>query len=342
MMKWLFERLCRIALLAILAAAVPASAQADEGLERVRAGDMRVASIGYRLSVGAAALCDLQEPGLGIQFHMLAQYPPESRDRVRAHFGFAGTVAVEGVVPDSPADRAGVKQDDTVAAIEGVVIPAGLPGEASNAEYIALYTAIAALPPEKPVEMTVIRAGERLRLRILPVPACRTRYELKLSDSFDARADGALVQITSRYLNETPLELLPALLAHELSHNILHHRVRLEAKGAGFGLLSGFGGNVGLFRQTEMQADILAVHLLARAGYDPAIAAGFRREIGPKQLAGMIRSRSHPPLKDRIAIAEAEAAKIAAAGGNAPLPAFYTARNDPLDGNWKPLLPEGR
>jgi len=338
-MKRVFERLGRLALLLILAAALPASAQADEALERVRAGDMRVASIGYRLSVGAAAICDRKEPGLGIQLHTLAQYPPESRDRVRAHFGFSGNVAVEGVVPGSPAERAGVKQDDGIVAIEGVTIPADLPGEASNAGFIALYESLAALPPDQPIEMTVVRAGERLRLRIQPVPACRTRYELELDDGFDARADGAFVQITSRYLNETPLELLPALLAHELSHNILRHRERLEAAGAGFGLLSGFGSNVGLFRQTEIQADILAVHLLARAGYDPGIAARFRREIGPKQLVGMIRSRSHPPLKDRIALAEAEAARIAAAGGNAPLPPFYAARNEPLDGNWKPLLP---
>lgn len=337
-MKWMFERLRQLVLMVILAAAVPAAAQGDAGLERVRAGDMRVASIGYRLSVGAAALCDRQEPGLGIQFHTLAQYPPDWRDRVRAHFSFAGTVAVEGVVPGSPAEQAGVKQDDSVVAIAGVAIPTGLPGEASNAEYIALHNAIAALPTG-PVEMTVIRAGERLQLRIQPIPACRTRYELKLDDSFDARADGAFVQITSKYLNETPLDLLPALIAHELSHNILRHAARLDAAGATFGLLSGFGGNVGLFRQTEMQADILAVHLLARAGYDPGIAARFRREIGPKQLAGMIRSRSHPPLKVRIALAEAEAAKIAAAGSDASLPAFYAERNAPLDGNWKPLLP---
>lgn len=340
-MKRVFERFLRIALPAILAAAASASAsaQGDPGLENLRAADMRLASIGYRLSVGAAALCDRLEPGLGIQLHTLGQYPPDSRDRVRAHFGFAGNVAIEGVVPGSPADRAGLKQDDTVAAIGGVALPAGPSGEASTAPFVALYEAIAALPPDRPVEMTVIRAGERLRLSIPPVPACRTRYELKIADDFDARANGAFVQITSRYLTETPAELLPALVAHELAHNILRHAARLDAAGAEFGLLSGFGRNAGLFRQAEIQADILAVHLLARAGYDPAIAVRFRREMGPKQLAGMIRSRSHPPLGDRIAIAEAEAAKIAAAGGKAALPAFYAARNEPLDGNWKPLLP---
>lgn len=337
-MKRLFERLRPFVLPVILAAAVPVSAQADAGLESLRAADMRLASIGYRLSVGAAPLCDRLEPGLGIQFHMIGQYPPTQRIRVRAHFGFAGNVAVEGVVPGSPAERAGVRQDDTVVAIGGVAVPSEVPDDASTAQLVALHDAIAALPPDRPVDLTVLRAGERLPLRVPPVPACRTRYELRIDDNFDARADGAFVQITSKYLTDTPAELLPALLAHELSHNILRHAARLDAAGATFGLMSGFGRNVGLFRQTEIQADILAVHLLARAGYDPAVAARFRREMGPKQLAGMVRSRSHPPLKDRIAIAEREAAKIAAAGGNAPLPAFFAARDQPLDGNWKPLL----
>lgn len=336
-MKRLYERFRCVALLAILAPA--AQAQADQGLENLRAADMRLAEIGYRLNVGAAALCDLKEPGLGVQLHTLAQYPPDQRERIRAHFGFSGNVAVEGVVPGSPADRAGLRQDDTIVAIDGVAIPAEPSAEASTAQFVALHDAIAALPPDRPVEIGVIRAGQRLQLRVAPVPACRTRYELRIEDRFDARANGSFVLITSKYLTDTPVELLPAPIAHELSHNILRHARRLEAKGAEFGLLSGFGRNVGLFRQAEIQADILAVHLLARAGYDPAIAARFRREMGPKQLAGMIRSRSHPSLKDRIAIAEAEAAKIAAAGGAAPLPGFYNDRSAPLDGNWQGLMP---
>lgn len=338
-MKHLFPRPAHAMCLALLLVASPAAAQGDANMEMLRAADMRLATIGYRLSVGAAALCDRKEPGLGVQLHTLTQYDPAARDRVRAHFGFAGNVAVEGVVPGGAAERAGLHQDDTIAAIGGVAIPDTAPGPASTAQYTALYEAVAALPPDSPVDVTVIRAGERKHVRILPVPACRTRYELRIADNYDALADGNLVQITSKYLNETPAELLPALLAHELSHNILRHAARLEAAGADFGMMSGFGRNVGFFRQTEIQADILAVHLLARAGYDPAIAVRFRREMGPKQLAGMVRSRSHPSSRDRIAIAEAEVAKIAAADGNAPLPAFVGERNAPLDGNWRPLLP---
>lgn len=331
-----------VGLLAMLGAGLgmPASAlaESDAPLEALRTADQRLASIGYRLSVAAASLCDRTEPGLGLQLHTLAQYDPAVRDGVRTHFGFAGPVAIEAVVPGGPADRAGLRQDDTVLAIGGVALPGESVGAASTDSLAALHAAVAALPPAAPVAVTVLRAGARHEVRVIPVPACRTRYELRIADGFDARANGELVQLTSRYLEDVPPQLLPAVVAHELSHNILRHRARLEAAGVDFGLASGFGRNAGLFRQTEIEADILSVHLLVRAGYPPDIAARFWREIGPRLLEGKIRSRSHPPFRDRAATIETEAAQIAAAGKDAPLPAFFTARGQPLDGNWQKLL----
>lgn len=339
MLRWL-------AVLAWLAAvaSVPARAQDATLLEAIRAGDMRLASIGYRLSVAAAPLCDRKEPGLGLQLHTLAQYGPPARERVRAHFHFEGAnmVAVEGVVPEGPAARAGLRQDDTVTAIGGIAMPRGLPDIASTAQLEALNAAIAALPPGEPVEIVAMRAGAPVRLRVVAVPACRTRYELRIADGFDARANGDLVQLTSKYLDTVDDSLLPAVIAHELAHNILRHAARLDAAGAQFGLASGFGRNVGLFRQTEIEADILSVHLLARAGYPLEIAARFWREVGPKLLEGKMRSRSHPPFKDRAATVDAEAARIAAAGGHAPLPDFYARRAQPLDGKWEDLLIRAR
>lgn len=324
----------------VLILSVPARAQDAALLEAIRAGDMRLASIGYRLSVAAAPLCDRQEPGFGWQLHTLAQYGPAARDSVRRHFRFAGvnTVAVEGVVPGGPAERAGLRQDDTIVAIGGVALPRDLPDAASTAQLAALYATIATFPPDKPIEVAVIRGGAPVRVRITPIPACRTRYELRIDDSFDARANGDLVQITSEYLDEVDESLLPAPIAHELAHNILRHAARLEAAGAQFGLASGFGRNAGLFRQTEIEADILSVHLLARAGYPTEIAARFWGGFGPRLIAGKVRSRSHPPFKDRAATVAAEAARIAAAGGRAPLPDFYARRGEPLDGKWEALL----
>lgn len=321
---------------------MPAAAQTRDFLESMRAADLRVAIIGYRLSRAATPLCDRLEPGTGLQLHTLAQYAPAARDMIRSHFRMSGTVGVAGVVPGSPAEQAGIRPDDNIVRIDAIKPSSTISQAASTAALETLHGQLAVLPPQVPIEVTVERAGRELRLRVQPEPICRTRYELRIDDDFDARANGDLVQLTSRYLEAVDPELLPAVVAHELAHNILRHRERLEAAGADFGLASGFGRNVGLFRQTEIEADILSVHILARAGYPLSIAGRFWREVGPQLLRGKIRSRSHPPLEDRIATVEAEAAKLAKSDNAAPLPAFFDRRDAPLDGNWRPLLVRAR
>lgn len=315
-----------------------AQAQDAAWFEAMRQADLQLATTGFRLSTAAAPLCDRQEPGTGLQLHSLSQYGGDAREAARKHFGFTTPIAVEGPVAGSPAAKAGIAQDDSIVRIAGVSPPAETTETASTQPLIDFLSRIADLPPTQPIEVVAMRGDREVRFTVAPVAACRTRYELRIADSFDARANGDLVQITSKYLEAVDAALLPALVAHELSHNILRHRERLAAAGAEFGLASGFGRNVGLFRQTEIQADILSVHLLARAGYRPELAARFWREAGPKIMAGMIRSRSHPAIEDRVATVEAEAARIKAAGDTPPLPAFFADRDKPLDGNWQPLL----
>lgn len=337
-------RIVALALCWLWIAAIPANAQGvDAGtLGLLRQADLKLATIGFRMSVAAAPLCDRLEPGTGLQLHTLAQYDAASRPAVRAYFRMAGTLGVEGVVPGSPADRAGVRQDDTIITIAGLAAPTELPAGGSTEPLARLHTALAAKSWQQPMKLVISRDGTAREIEIKPVAACFTRYELRIAGRFDARADGELVQISSRYIEDIAPDLLPATVAHELAHNILRHRERLSAAGAEFGLASGFGRNVGLFRRAELEADILSVHLLARAGYDPRIGARFWREAGPTIMAGLIRSRSHPPGKDRAAAMAAEAERIERAGGNAALPEFYAQRNGPLPGDWQALLAQRR
>ncbi|KAI1693910.1 PDZ domain-containing protein [Ditylenchus destructor] len=315
-----------------------ATTQTSELHEALRTADMRVAATGFRLSTAAAGLCDRQEPGTGIQLHTLAQYAPGSRAQVRAHFGMAGTAAVEGVVPGSPADRAGIRADDTIVKIGTIAPPDTLPAEASVATLEALYRQIAELPPGEPIEIAVLRNGKNASFH--RPPAARLPHPLRIAHRRPVRRARQWRAGSDhvKYIEDVDPELFPAVVAHELAHNILRHRVRLIAAGASFGLASGFGRNVRLFRQTEIQADILSVHLLARAGYAPSLAARFLREVGPRLLEGQIPSRSHPPIRARAGTVEAEAARPAADG---KLPAFYARRNAALTGEWQSLLVRG-
>jgi hypothetical protein len=334
----LFFRLCFLTFLVVLALPVRAHADDDSALfEAFRAADMRLATAGYRLSTANAALCDRQEPGHGIQIHTLDQYAPGLRPAVAAHFGFAGAVAVEGVVAGSPAERAGIRPDDTIVGFGGITLAPQADGPASTARLVALWSAVAALPSTAPIRVDLLRRGAALSVTVQPVAACRTRYELAITPDLEASANGDMVRIGSGYYDRFDAELVAVVIAHELAHNILRHRKRLKAVGAEFGILSGFGRNADFFRQAELQADILAVHLLARAGYPGDLASRFRQHPVAKARSGAFQLRSHPHWKDRLRVALAEEVRIAAAGPTAP---FVAERDSPLTGDWRSLVPE--
>ncbi len=334
-------RLFHLLLIMVFAACgapVYAQVAADPALfEGFRAADLRLATAGYRLSTANAPLCDRLEPGHGIQVHTLDQYAPALRPAVAAHFRFAGALAVEGVVSASPAERAGVRPDDTIVRFGDIAVAPQTDGPPSSDRLVAFWGAVAALPPTAPIRVGLLRGGMPLTVTIQPVPACRTRYELAITSALEASANGEIVRFSSGYYDVFDADLVAVAIAHELAHNILRHRERLKAVGAEFGLLSGFGRNMGFFRQAELQADTLAVHLLARAGYPADLASRFRQHPVAKARSGMFQSPSHPHWRDRLRVALAEEARIATNGPGAP---FVAERDSPLTGDWRPLVPK--
>lgn len=310
--------------------------------EALRSADLRLAAIGWRLATANAALCDRTEPGIGFQLHALDLFDGRERDAAQRHFGFATPIAVEGVLPGTPAAAAGLRQDDSLVRVGPVVI-AGLTGKAGTTQrLVAAQLAIAALPSDQPIEVELIRAGAAVRAMVQPVPACKSRFELRVAEDFGASADGTMVQISASFLETYPGDQLAAVVAHEFAHNILRHRDRLEARGVDWGLLKGFGGNVKYFRQTELQADLLSVYLLHNAGYDPRVSLAFWRRFGPSKAGGIFRSRSHPAWRDRIATIEAEIAKLTPGAAKPVVPSLIPDRANPLTGDWQSLLVRAR
>lgn len=326
--------------------AIAAPARADDSLfEVIRAADAAAAGIGYRLAVANAALCDRLEPGLGLVLHTPAQYAPALRRQAIEHFRLDGPAGVEAVIAGSPAARAGLAADDTITGAGPLrFAPSDPAAEATTGPLVKIAGGIAALPPGAPLALRGTRRGIAFVRTVEPVPACRTRFEVVIATELSAQADGEMVQVSSRFLEEFPDDQVAAVIAHELAHNILRHRERLEERGAAFGAMSGFGRNVRYFRQAELQADILSVSLLANAGYDPAAAARFWQAYGPRHSGGLLSSRSHPAWRDRLAAIKDEIALIAAqaAAGRPYRPPILDSRDSPLDGDWRGLLGTAR
>lgn len=297
--------------------------------EALRTADLRLATIAYRLTTANAALCDRLQPQLGMPIHALTQYGAASRPAVTAVFGFESVVGVEGVVADGPAARAGVRANDSILAIDGHAQP-GLSaiGPDGAGDRDAAEARIGGGGPT--VTLSVSRGGQQRELSVTPVPGCRSRFEVLLGSGLGASADGAIVQIGERFFQGYADQEIAVIVAHELAHNILRHRARLDAAKVDNGLFAELGRNGRLIRETEADADRLGIYLLANAGYDPMAAPKFWREKGGDIDGGLFRSRTHASSKARAEVLEAVAKEIAATPGRPIVPAILATRDVPL------------
>lgn len=292
------------------AAASQAGDSQRELLLALRSIDVRVATIGYRLAAASVDLCNERTPLAGIFLHDLAQYSAKYRESAIRSFGLGAGPSVLAVAVGSPADAAGIKADDRLVAIDGRVF---MSTRAAN-EAASFSSADAALAlferefADGAADVTVGRAGTEMTLRMQGRLGCVSRFQVVPGSRFGASADGRYVQLTSSLAARVDDDgQLAAVLAHELAHNILQHRVSLNEAGVSRGMLKIFGRNARLIRETEKEADLLSVYLLARAGYPPTAASAFWLRFGPERPWGPFGSPTHPGWKDRARVLDAEA-----------------------------------
>ena len=103
-----------------------------------------------------------------------------------------------------------------------------------------------------------------------------------------------------------------AVVAHELAHNLLKHKERLNAQKVNRGFFGQFGKSAGRIRKTEIEADRLSVWLMANAGYDPQAAIRFWTRYGKQHGKGIFSASTHYRWKKRVKLFEEEIAKMKA------------------------------
>ena len=320
--------LTAFALLAMTPAGAWQPPSADASLLAMRALDQRVATIGYRLATAGRALCAAHQNLPGFAVHDLSQYGASFRPAAIRAFGLDAGPGVLALVPGSPADRAGLRLDDVLLSLDGQALPHGDPGRDRSFDRMAhILDALEAAFADGSAEVEIKRAGARLMLHIGTEPGCASRFQLVPSGRLNAEADGRYVQVTTAITAYVADDAeLAAVLAHEFAHNILGHRVRLDAARVSRGFFGNFGRNAARIRETEIEADRYSVYLLDRAGYDPQAAVRFWTRFGQRGL-NFLGSPTHPNWRSRIALFETEIAAIrrAHAEGREPVPPFGPA-----------------
>lgn len=279
-------------------------------LVALRADETLVMSVGYRLTAFAGDLCPQKAASIGVEVDDLGSYAPAYRAQAERDLGLGELPAVSAVAAGGPAARAGVRSGDAITAVDGVAVPAQN-GFAREQQVLAALDLAAS---KGDVHLALVRAQHRLDIVVRPELTCPTRFQVKPSSELQALADGHYVEITTGLVHfvRGP-DQLAAVLAHELAHNILHHRERLDAAGR----------TPDRILQTENEADRLSIYLVDRAGYSVQAARDFWARLAhhSARARGM---RTHLPSKQRLGEISAEIARMQAlkAAGKQSEPAF--------------------
>ena len=292
---------------AVPAAAAPGLPVLRDRLDTLQALDTRVQSVGWRLARANAPYCRRVAPAIGLQLFDAAGFADPTA--VRAALELPGDIAVEAVAADSPAARAGLRPHLALRTVAGQPV-AALPAVPAGdyARLVGLHDRVdSALLATGSVALTDAAGGE---IVVTGEPVCVSKFEMTASGG-KAAADGRRVVIGRKLVEALPPdplrgdELLAAALAHELAHNLLGHRARLDQSGRSWGKI----------KAIEHEADRLAPWLLANAGYDPHAAVRFFERWGPKFDLGLFATPDHDGWKKRARVVSAEIQKVEVARG---------------------------
>jgi hypothetical protein len=288
--------------LAVLTFSPSIAAQAQGPMAALERQDLRLATVAERMLAANDSLCRQHMPLTGLILHSRDQYGASMAGDAFAN----GRVAVEAVVPGSAAERAGVVAGDGIVAIGAVRTDTLVrDGDAPLRD-----TAFATLAGGTgPVALILTRGGTERTVTIAAPQGCRALVEIRSSNSLNARSDGRVIQVNYGLAAQASDDELAVIFAHELGHLVLEHRRRLSEAGVKKGFFGEFGRNRRLNRQVEEEADLMSVHLLANAGYDPAIAPAFwRSKLGKRAGGGLFRSGTYPSPGARARLVETEVA----------------------------------
>jgi predicted Zn-dependent protease len=149
---------------------------------------------------------------------------------------------------------------------------------------------------------------------LTPEQTCASRFQIKIDDDRNASANGEIVSISSALAEYFADDAeFAAVAAHELAHNLLNHRDRLNRQKVNRGFFGQFGKSARRIKDTEIEADRLSVWLMANAGYDPEAAIRFWTRYGKEHGKGIFSASTHYRWKKRVKLFEEEIANMAKA-----------------------------
>lgn len=305
-----------------IAAAEEAQRQSEYAARDYLSNKVRLEQISFPLLLAATEFCedDLRR-GIGVSVANKYMFPKELRSAVYDLWTLGDELRIVGVVPNSPADRAGIEFGDLVVEIDNREVKSG---KKAAEHFLKLMRDDL---QDREVDLVVDRQGERVALVVVPEDMCDYPMLLNHDDAVNAFADGRSVILTTGMLRFAPTDNeLAVVVGHEIAHNAMGH---LDKKMVNYALGSIFDiaaavygvntqgafGNMGAgaFSQDfEAEADYVGLYILARADFPIYEAPDFWRKMAvahPSSIKGS-HGATHPPTPERFIALQNTVARI--------------------------------
>jgi len=250
----------------------------------------RLYDVAFPLLVATADLCPFeQEPTYGFLL---------SNEK--------GSRTVSYVHPRSPASLAGLILGDQVIKVNTQDVAD------RAADGVMLLVRKLTVARIQPLQLEILRDGERRLVTMWAVPACQFSVQLIESDLINGISDGRQVAVTTgavRFFRSN--DELGWVLAHEIAHNVLGHVQSAKLRA----MLNAFlGATVGASavaspsppqKSLEAQADYVGSYIMARAGFDLRAIQRVWDRLGTIQSQqrelGRKMDETHPTTTERLA-----------------------------------------
>lgn len=280
----------------------PAMANADAGL--------RLETIGYRLSRANAALCSQPDMLTGLILHHIGGYNRTDRAEVSARFDLTYDFGMLHVEPGRFSAKGGLVDGDEIVSLYGTNLAAfgqDMIGKQGSYERTDRFlSALASALRSGPTILGIRRGHEQISLPLHLEPSCGGRFAVKRDSALDAWSYGRYVAVTDRMIDfVSDYAELAFVVAHEMAHNILHHADQTKRISR---IFAQFGFGARELKAAEIEADGLAVELMARAGYDVSAPERSLQRLATGR--SMDLSVTHPKISCRIAIVKTAAARF--------------------------------
>ena len=291
----------------------------------------RLQNVASKIVVDGAGMCgDKVGSFYGFNFWNQNSFSAAMKESATAKYSLTEHFKILSIVPQSPAEKAMLKEGDTIVSINGWLIPLGKDMQKQLNQKLTdagkTYT---------PIEIAVLRDNAEQKLSITPIKACDFTVHLAPDDTKNAYADGKNIVVYKGMMDFFKSdEEIALVVSHELAHNSMKH---IDAKqknatvGGVFGLLldiaaatagvntngdfarlgAGIAGNA-YSVEFEQEADYVGLYFMQKAGYPIDNAAGFWRRMAVNNSQAITVKSSHPTTPERFVAIEATVSEIKA------------------------------